>query len=51
MKNKKAGFIFLGVCLVLATLLLTQIISPIVSGIIFAISLVSLGLVPKSGSK
>ena len=51
MKNKKARFIFLGVCLVLAALLLTHIISMFASSIIFAISLIALGLIPKSASK
>jgi hypothetical protein len=51
MKNKKARFIFLGICLVLAALLLTHVISPITSGILFAISLIALGLIPKSDPK
>lgn len=36
--------IFLGVCLVLAVLLLTKTISPVVSGITFAIALTALGV-------
>ncbi|MDR3667958.1 MAG: hypothetical protein P4L35_14035 [Ignavibacteriaceae bacterium] len=47
MKNKNARFTFLGICLVLAILLLTQVITIIVSAIIFAICLVVVGLIPK----
>lgn len=43
MKGKTAGLLFLGVCLVLAFLLLTRSISPMVSGTIFAGSLLLLG--------
>lgn len=43
MNSKPAVAIFLGVCLVLAGLLLFQAITPIVSGAIFAIALVLLG--------
>jgi hypothetical protein len=43
MKGKAAGFLFLGVCIILAVLLLAHIIAPIASGIIFAVALVVLG--------
>ena len=43
MKGKSAGFIFLGVCLVLSVLLLTQTVTPIISGGIFAVCLVIFG--------
>ena len=39
-----AGIIFIAICIVLAILLLTKVTTAIVSGIIFAIALVSLGL-------
>jgi hypothetical protein len=44
MKGRQAGFIFLVICLILAWLVLAQIITPIVSGCVFAVSLVSLGI-------
>jgi len=43
MNRKAAGFIFLGICLILAILLITKLISPLLSGTIFAIALVLLG--------
>lgn len=43
MKGKAAGLIFLGVCIILAVLLLARIIAPMTSGIIFAVALVVLG--------
>ncbi|MCG3120344.1 MAG: hypothetical protein ALAOOOJD_03003 [bacterium] len=43
MKGRKAGFIFLGVCVILAALLFAKAISPLQSGTIFAIALVLLG--------
>lgn len=43
MKGKTASFIFLGVCVILAALLLTKTITPIQSGTVFAIALVLLG--------
>ena len=51
MKNNKESFIFLGVCLVIAALLLTHVISIIVGSIIFAIILIALGLFSKSDPK
>jgi hypothetical protein len=44
MNRKYAGFIFLGICILLAILLLTRLISPLVSGCLFAVALVVLGL-------
>jgi hypothetical protein len=43
MDGKTAVFLFVGVCVLLAILLLIGIIGPLVSGAIFAISLVLLG--------
>lgn len=43
MKSKTAGFIFLGVCVILAALLLSKTITPMQSGTVFAIALVLLG--------
>jgi hypothetical protein len=51
MNAKPAVAIFLGVCIVLAGLLLAQIISPIVSGAIFAVALVLLGGLSKGFRK
>ncbi|MBP1694077.1 MAG: hypothetical protein H6Q37_1960 [Chloroflexi bacterium] len=44
MKGTTAGLIFLGVCIVLAALLFAKVLTPIVSGILFAAALVFLGL-------
>jgi hypothetical protein len=43
MNRRRAGFLFLGVCIVIAILLLTQAITPVAAGISFAIALVALG--------
>jgi hypothetical protein len=43
MSRKIAGLLFLVVCVVLALLLLIGAITPMVSGIVFAISLATLG--------
>lgn len=43
MKNRTAGLLFLGVCIILAILLLTKTITMIVSGAIFAVALVIFG--------
>jgi hypothetical protein len=48
MSRKKAGIFFLGTCLILAILLLTQIVTPIVGAFIFAVALVAFG-VPSNG--
>lgn len=47
MKGKNAGISFLIVCIILAILLLTEIITSTVSGIIFAIALVLFGILSK----
>jgi len=44
MDRKLAVAIFIGICVVLVILLLVGAITPLVSGIIFAIALVLLGL-------
>jgi hypothetical protein len=43
MNRKTAAFIFVGICVVLAVLLLFGIIGPMVGGSVFAIALVLLG--------
>lgn len=43
MQGKTAGLVFLGVCVILAALLLTKTITPIQSGTAFALALVLLG--------
>jgi len=43
MKGKSAGLWFLGLCAVLAILLLSRLITPMIGGILFAISLGFLG--------
>ena len=47
MNRKSAGFVFLGICIILAILLLTHTISSTTSGIIFAIALVLFGVLTK----
>jgi hypothetical protein len=48
MSGKKAGKLFLSICVVLAILMLTQVLTPIVGGSIFAVALVAFG-VPSHG--
>jgi len=48
MNRKKAGIFFLGTCLILAILMLTQVLTPIVGGVVFAVALVAFG-VPSNG--
>ena len=48
MNRKTAGIFFLGTCVILAILLLTQVLTPIVSAFIFAVALVAFG-VPSNG--
>ena len=43
MNGRTAGFLFLSTCIVLAVLLLTAVVTPIVSGGVFAVALVLLG--------
>ncbi len=44
MNRKLAVFIFLDICVILAILLLLRSIPPLLSGIVFAVSLVVLGI-------
>ena len=44
MKRRTAGFIFLGICVLLAILLLAKVITPLTSSILFAVALVVFGL-------
>jgi len=43
MKGKRAGFLFLMVCIVLTVLLLARVVAPLTSGIVFAVALIVLG--------
>jgi hypothetical protein len=43
MNGKQAAFIFVGVCVLLAILLLAGVVGPLTSGSVFAIALVLLG--------
>ena len=43
MKGKPARLMFLGVCAVLAILLLTRIITPVIGSLIFAVALIVFG--------
>ena len=43
MSGQRAGLLFLGVCVLLAVLLLAGAITPLVAGGIFAVALVVLG--------
>ena len=47
MKGSLAGLLFLGVCIGLSALLLAHVIKPVVSGALFAIALVVLGLLSR----
>jgi hypothetical protein len=47
MNKKTAAFFFLGVCLVLAALLLMKAISLILSGGIFAVALIGFGILSR----
>jgi len=51
MNGNTAALVFLGVCLVLAVLLLTRTTTPILSGSIFAVALVILGGLSRGFSK
>ena len=43
MNGKKARIFFIGTCLILAILLVTQVVTPIVGGFIFAVALAAFG--------
>jgi hypothetical protein len=51
MGRKTAGILFLGICLLLAVLLLTRTITILVSSSLFAVSLVALGIASKGFRK
>lgn len=51
MNRKTASMIFLGICVVLAVLLLLDVITPIVSGSIFAVALVIFGSISRGFTK
>jgi hypothetical protein len=51
MNGKKASLILVGICVIIAILLLVKIIEFIAGAIIFAIALVVLGLVSKNFRK
>ena len=51
MRRSRAGSAFLGVCILLAVLLLTRIIRPVAAGLIFAIALVTFGLLSRGFRK
>ena len=44
MKGKTAGIIFLAICAAIAALLLASAITPLISGCVFAVALVALGI-------
>lgn len=48
MNGKMARAFFIGACLMIAILLLTQVVTPIVGGIIFVVALLAFG-VPSNG--
>ncbi len=48
---KNTGVLFLGVCVVLAILLLIKAITIIISGAVFAIALVALGLLSRGSGR
>jgi hypothetical protein len=51
MKGKTAGLTFLAICLALAVLLLTNTITPVVSGAVFAVGLAAFGWISKGFKK
>jgi hypothetical protein len=51
MNKKPASLTFLGICVVLAVLLVAKAISPILSGTIFAIALVGFGILSRGFTK
>ena len=48
MKGKSAAYILVGICLILAVLMLAEVIEIILGAIIFAVALVVLGIVSKN---
>jgi hypothetical protein len=51
MGKRTAASVFLLICLLLAVLLVTRTITPLVSGSVFAVSLVALGIASKGFRK
>ncbi len=51
MNGKTASFILIGICVILAILLLAKIIAVILGAIIFAIALAVLGIISKNFRK
>ncbi len=51
MSRKLAVFIFVDVCVILAILLLLRSITPLLSGIVFAVALVVLGILSRGFRK
>jgi len=47
MNRKTAALSFLVICLILALLLVTKTISPVVGGIVFALALAGLGVISR----
>jgi hypothetical protein len=47
MSRRLAGRVFFGVCIVLAALLLTKVISSVVAVVIFAIALAAIGILSR----
>jgi len=47
MNGKMAGILFLATCVILGILLLTQVVTPIVGAIIFAVALVAFRMLSK----
>jgi hypothetical protein len=48
MNGKSAAYILVGICLILAVLMLAEVIEIILGAIIFAVALVVLGIVSKN---
>lgn len=44
MSGKMAGSLFLVICIVLAVLLMARVITPMISGLVFAAALAGLGI-------
>ncbi len=51
MNGKTAALLFVATCLILATLLLTKTITPLLSGTVFAVALALLGLISRGFKK
>jgi hypothetical protein len=51
MKGRPAAFLFLAVCILLAILLATRTVAPLVSGCVFALALVTLGALSRGFQK